>query len=122
MTAIGRSQESQTPPGALVRQIDHILMSSEEPEQLFRLFSEKLDLPVVWAFQSNPLFSSGGVGCGNVNIEVIHLDGHGPGIIGFAMEPGPVSELVTGLNARGLKHGSPEPFTRKGSSGNDRLL
>jgi hypothetical protein len=113
---------AQSPEKPLVRQIDHIMMSSDEPEQLFRLFSEKLGLPVVWAFQSYGTFSSGGVGCGNVNIELIHLAGRGSGIIGFAMEPGSVSELVTGLDARGLKHGSAEPFTRKDSAGNDRLL
>ena len=113
---------AQSPGKPLVRQIDHIMMSSDEPEQLFRLFSEKLGLPVVWAFQSYGTFSSGGVGCGNVNIELIHLDGRGSGIIGFAMEPDSVSELVTGLDARGLKHSSAEPFTRKDSAGNDRLL
>jgi hypothetical protein len=98
------------------------MMSSDEPEQLFRLFSEKLGLPLAWAFQSYGTFASGGVSLGNVNIELIHLGGRGSGIIGFAMEPGSVSELITGLDARGLKHGSPRPFSQKDSSGNDRLL
>lgn len=120
--AIGRSQASPAPAGALVRQIDHILMSSDEPEQLFRFFSEKLGLPVAWAFQSYGTFASGGVGLGNVNVELLHLDDRGSGIIGFAMEPGSVSELMAGLDARGLKHGSPRPFSQKDSSGKNRLL
>jgi hypothetical protein len=67
-------------------------------------------------------FSSGGVGFGNVNIELIHRGDRRPGIIGVAMEPGSVPELIAGLDALGLKHGSPEPFSQKDSSGNNRLL
>jgi hypothetical protein len=119
--ATARSQVPPVPSSGLVRQIDHVVIGSDEPEQLFRLFSEKLGLPVVWPFESYGTFSSGGVGFGNVNVE-LSRGGRGPGIIGVALEPGSVPELITGLDALGLKHGSPEPFSRRDSSGKDSLL
>ena len=111
------AQESHLPP--IVRQVDHIIIRSDMPEQLFRFFSEKLGLPVVWPFQSYGTFSSGGITFGNVNIEASHLQGPRSGLAGVAMEPSSVSEAVTGLDARGLKHGSPKPFSQKDSSGNE---
>jgi hypothetical protein len=55
------AQASRQPTEGLVRQIDHIMICSDDPEKIMRLFSEKLLLPVVWAFQSYGTFSSGGV-------------------------------------------------------------
>jgi catechol 2,3-dioxygenase-like lactoylglutathione lyase family enzyme len=120
----GALAQSSGPQGSLVRQVDHILINTENPESLFRFFSEKLGLPVAWAFQSYGTFSSGGVSPGNVNIELIHLEGSPSGFVGTGLEPssGSVSETVAGMDARRLKHGSPAPFTQKDSSGNERLL
>jgi catechol 2,3-dioxygenase-like lactoylglutathione lyase family enzyme len=116
------AQASHPPPDVLVRQIDHILLNSEKPEQLFAFFTEKLGFPVVWPFQSYGTFSSGGVGFGNVNIELTHLKGSPSGLVGVALEPGSASEaLVSSLDARGLKHGAPAPVYQKDSSGKERL-
>jgi hypothetical protein len=110
-------------PEVLVRQIDHIMLVSDEAEELFRLFSEKLSLPVAWPFQSNPSFSSGGVSFGNVNIELIRFtQRRQPGFRGVALEPNSLTEVVTGMDVRGLKHGDPAPFHGKDPSGAERLL
>jgi catechol 2,3-dioxygenase-like lactoylglutathione lyase family enzyme len=114
------AQASHLPP--LGRQVDHIMINSDDPEQLFRFFSEMLGIPTAWAFQSYGAFSSGGLGFGNVNVEVIHSQGRQAGLVGVALEPGSVSELVAGLDDRGLKHSVPAPFYRKDSSGKDVLL
>jgi hypothetical protein len=116
------TQASHLPREVLVRQIDHILIGSDFPEELFRLFSEKLGLPVVWPFQSYGQFSSGGVGFGNVNIELIRAQRPESGLIGVALEPSSLSEVLSGLDAQGLKHGAPAPFHQKDPSGAERLL
>jgi hypothetical protein len=97
------------------------MISSNQHEQLFRLFSEKLGIPTAWAFESYGTFSSGGLGFGNVNIEVIQAQGRATGIVGVALEPDSVSELVSGLDDRRLKHRAPAPFYQKDSSGKDVL-
>jgi hypothetical protein len=110
----------------IVRQIDHIIIGSDEPEQLFRLFSEKLSLPVVWPFQSYGTFSSGGIGFGNVNIEIMLMRaasfGTQSGLSDVALEPNSLLELLSGLDAHGAKHGAPNPFHQKDASGAERLL
>jgi hypothetical protein len=113
------AQASHLAPVA--RQVDHIMISSNEPEQLFRLFSEKLGFPTAWAFQSYGTFSSGGVGFGNVNIEVIAAHGRPTGLVGVALEPDSLSQLVSELDDRGLNHKAPAPFYQKDSSGKDVL-
>jgi hypothetical protein len=123
LPAAGQStQASHLPSKVLVRQIDHILIGSDEPEELFRLFSEKLGLPVVWPFRSYGEFSSGGVGFGNVNIELIRAERPESALIGVALEPSSLPEVLTELDAQGLKHGSPAPFHQKDPSGAERLL
>jgi hypothetical protein len=87
---------AQPPAGALVRQIDHIMVSSDQPEKLFQLFSEKIELPLGWPFKSYGTFSSGGVGFGNVILELMHLDGGHAGLAGVALEPNSLPELVAG--------------------------
>jgi hypothetical protein len=73
------AQASHGTPELLVRQIDHIIIRSDEAEGLFRLFSEKLNLPVAWPYRSYGAFSSGGVGFGNVNIELMLRSESRPG-------------------------------------------
>ena len=122
--AVGQStQAARLPTQVLVRQIDHILIGSNEPEQLFRLFCEKLGLPVAWPFRSYGQFSSGGVGLGNVNIELIGSEHRQSGLTAVALEPtASLSEVLSRLDAQGLKHGAPAPFSQKDSSGAVRLL
>ena len=117
------TQASHLQPEVLVRQIDHILIESDQAEELFRLFTEKLGLPVVWPFSTYRDFSSGGVGFGNVNVEVTRSEPLHSGLTGVALEPAPtsVSELLSGLDAHGLKHGEPAPYSEKDSSGTERL-
>jgi len=120
-TAGQPTQASNLQPVVVVRQIDHILIGSDKPEELFRLFSEKLGLPVVWPFSTYGDFVSGGVGFGNVNVEVIHSERHDSGLTRVALEPTSVSELLSWLDAHGLKHGEPAPYSEKDSSGTERL-
>jgi hypothetical protein len=120
ISGIAFGQTSHLP--ALARQVDHIIINADEPEQLFGFFSDKLGFPTAWAFKSYGTFSSGGVGFGNVNIEVMQQHGRPAGFVGVGLEPGSVSELVSGLDDRGLPHSAVAPYYRKDSSGKDVLL
>src|SRR5580658_7994759 len=116
------AQASHLPSEGLVRQIDHIIISSDDPEKMMRLLSEKLSLPVAWPFKAYGTFSSGGVSFGNVNIEMGRLSPQ-PGLVGIGLEPtSSVSEALAGLDARGLRHGAPDPFYQKDASGENHLL
>lgn len=57
----------------IIRQVDHILIQASEPRDLFDFFAETLQLPVAWPIADYSGFTSGGVGAGNVNIEVVRL-------------------------------------------------
>ena len=107
----------------LVRQIDHIVISSDDPEKMMQLLSEKLALPVVWPLQPFGTFSSGGVSFGNVIIEIGKLSPQ-PGLIGIGLVPpkrSSVAEVLAGLDARGLKHGASNPHYQKNTSGDNQL-
>lgn len=123
LLAAGQSTlAARLPAHVLVRQIDHILIASDEPEQLFRLFSEKLGLPVAWPFRSYGQFSSGGVSLGNVNLELIGSEHRQFGLAAVALEPTSLTEVLRTLDAQGLKHGAPAPFSQRDSTGVERLL
>lgn len=111
---------AQTP--RIVRQIDHVLIESAEPESLFSLLSETFQLPVVWPMSDYGRFASGGVAAGNVNLEVIRAPAARAGgarsrWAGFALEPEPLVASLAELQARGISHGAPAPFTSKGPDG-----
>jgi hypothetical protein len=114
------AQTSRVPPQAVIRQIDHIVIGSDQAEALFRLFSEKLYLPVAWPFRSYGSISSGGVGFGNVNVELARQPGPDSspmsGLIGVAFDPNALADVLPELEARGLKHDKPAPFFMKDGS------
>jgi hypothetical protein len=123
VSAMGQSPQppSPQPVSDIVRQVDHILIESDQPEKLFHLFLDKFELPLAWPYKSYGTFSSGGVGFGNVNLETIHLEGGTPGIAGVAFEPVSIEEAVAGLDAKGLKHDPPAPAFQKDAAGNQHL-
>ncbi len=128
--------QSSSPPGAdPVRQVDHILILTNDPEPVFRLFSETLALPIAWPYQSYGAFASGGVSFGNVNLEIVKMatpdtarsaenqaQRADKGLAAFALKPSSVAEIVAWLDARGLKHAMPAPFHQKDPSGKEQLL
>ena len=115
------AQASQTATSAFIRQVDHIVIDSDTPEALLRLFTEQLELPVGFPYRSYGSFSSGGVGFGNVILEFIHVQDLHPGLAGVALEPEAIQEASSSLDARGLKHGPAKPVYQPDSSGGQRL-
>jgi hypothetical protein len=101
--------------------IDHIMIRTEHPETLFTLFTETFELPVAWPLANRGGVSSGGVGFGNVNVEVIKFPGQlaaGSSLVGFAFEPvSSLSDSLAELDRRGVVYGSLRPFVITSSEG-----
>ena len=109
-----------------IRQIDHVMIRTGEPRELFALFAETLQLPVAWPLTSpRPGVLTGGVAFGNVNVEAIQFPGQTdsrPRLLGFALEPWALDESVIELNRRGLTSGERRPLVATGPDGSKRTL
>jgi hypothetical protein len=102
--------------GPIIRQVDHILIESGNPKALFSLFTEDLNLPTAWPMAGSKAYISGGVGAGNVNLEIFQYTDRS-GILGktqarytgLAFEPYPLSDALTELQTSGIPFSRPEP-------------
>jgi hypothetical protein len=107
----GCLEASQAKPAAspLIRQVDHVMIRSANPAELYTLFAETLRLPVAWPLTSpREGVLTGGVGVGNVNLETIRMPGQTeqqPRLLGFAFEPQALDESLRQLALRGLSAG-----------------
>lgn len=112
---------------AVVRQIDHVLFTSDHAPALFALLSETLQLPVVWPLSNYGGFGSGGVALGNVNLEVIKARTSSPEdasnrFVGLALEPEPLKTSLPEIEARRIAHGAPAPFRSWQATGSRGIL
>jgi hypothetical protein len=103
----------------VVQQIDHIAIRVNELDYLFRLFSEKFQLPVVWPKASYGVARSGVLCAGNVNIEILQYgtpddlkgkpaaDSH---LFAIVFEPSSITESLEELINRKITHSPPIPY------------
>jgi len=109
------SGEKKTDSRAVVRQVDHILLATEHPKEIYDFMTNELELPIAWPYQEYSGFASGGVSAGNVNLEALvfnpdRIDTPSK-IIGIAFEPeGSTEQILAALDQRGIVHSQPEPF------------
>jgi hypothetical protein len=69
--------------------------------------------------------TSGGVGFGNVNVEVIQIPGQKtsqPKLVGFGFEPTPLRECLASLDRRGISYGALRPIFSRGPNGSTQTL
>lgn len=66
--------DSLTENDSVVKRIDHILLTPENPRGLYDFLIKELKLPVAWAFREYEGFASGGVFFGNVNCEALVMN------------------------------------------------
>lgn len=104
-----------------VRQIDHIMIRSEEPRNLYGLFVETFELPVAWEMATRGSVMSGGVSFGNVNVEAIRFPGQTrkqSSLVGFALEPHPsLRDALAELDRRHIPYGALRPFVTRDPQG-----
>jgi hypothetical protein len=123
------SDQKDRSRGPVVRQVDHILVESGDPNALFNFFVDTLQLPIAWPLADNDGFLSGGVGAADVSIEVFRYadkkkraagktaEGR---FSGLAFEPFLLSSALRELQIRHIPHGPPDSYTStlpKGSQG-----
>ncbi|MFC2165826.1 hypothetical protein ACFLT2_12635 [Acidobacteriota bacterium] len=99
----------------VVRQVDHILLATENPKAVYDFMTKELQFPIAWPYQDYSGFASGGVSVGNVNLEALLFNpariSTPSKIIGIAFEPeGSTEQIVETLNQRLINHSQPEPF------------
>ena len=119
-------QRSTNVATAPIRQIDHIMIRTGDPHELFTLFTDTLQLPVAWPMTSPRAgVTTGGVAFGNVNIEAIQFPGQKdatPRLLGFAFEPSSLNESITELNTRGITLGERRPVIAVRADGSKNTL
>ena len=128
MTVGGSESASQTRGvvSAPIRQIDHIMIRTGAPRDLYAFFTETLELPVAWPITSPRAgVVTGGVSFGNVNVEAIQFPGQTDGrprLVGFALEPSVLEESLSELNRRGITFGERRPITAVAQDGSNKTL
>jgi hypothetical protein len=128
LTVGGAELASQTWSAAAppIRQIDHIMIRTGTPQELYAFFTETLQLPVAWPITSpRPGVVTGGIGFGNVNVEAIQFPGQTdsrPRLVGFALEPSGLEESLSELTRRGITFGERLPLTVAAAGGTRNTL
>lgn len=101
-------------------QIDHVGIYSEQPETLFRFFTQALGLPVAFPLVSYPAYTTGSVALGNCFLEITKL-GSPPKpapppfaaryqILGFLVERERLQHSLRELQQRQVVHSGVLPF------------
>ena len=112
-------------PTTLVRRIDHIMIRTGHPHEVFAFFSDVLQLPIAWPIATREGVTSGGAGFGNVNVEAIQFPDQTAAeakLVGFAFEPGPLDTVLNELQRRSIRFGGPRPFYSTLQDGTRRNL
>lgn len=111
----------------VVVKIDHIVVQTENPEQLFSTMAETFGLPIAWPMAIYPGFTTGGIHAGNVNIEFLDFDRaqnarlSDANVSGIVFEPTALGENVSELKSRGADPGEPEPQYQKLNGTNTKV-
>lgn len=104
---------------AIIKQVDHIAIRTNNPEYLFNILTDVLQLPIVWPMKYYGLALSGVVCAGNTNIEVFNYGATccpsdsekiEANIYAVAFEPTSIHESIRELSRRNIPHSPPIPY------------
>ena len=111
---------------APIRQVDHVMIRTGDPTELFAFFVDVLQLPVAWPLMSPRAgVTTGGVSFGNVNVEAIQVPGqtdNRPRLVGFAFEPSELRSSLSELDRRGITYGPLRPVASTAADGSVNTL
>ena len=95
-----------------VTRVNHVSAHIVGAEDIYKLFNQRLGLPVVFPFQSFGSFSSGGLWMGNITFETVEAgngDVNAGRIKGIALEPtGNTDAIVLLLDKMKITHSNPD--------------
>ena len=103
--------------GPIVRQVDRILIETDAPGALFEFFARDLQLPEAWPVADNEGYVSGGLGAGNVTLEVYRYarrnltrnpQSSTARFSGLALEPHPLANALREMKVSGIEFSSPQ--------------
>jgi hypothetical protein len=113
-------------PGQPVRQVDHVMIRTGDPKELFEFFVDVLQLPIAWPLMSPRAgVTTGGVSFGNVNVEALQIPGqtdNRPRLVGFAFEPSELQSSLREMDRRGITYGPLRPVVSRASDGSANTL
>jgi len=99
----------------VVRQVDHVLVECRDPQKIYSFFADTLQLPIAWPMNQNQNYASGGIGTGDVNIELFSYVGKASTatthFYGIAFEPYPLSDALHRLQFLSIRYDKPVPVT-----------
>lgn len=112
---ISNPAQAQQQPRSPIRHIDHIMIRTDRPAEIYALFTDMLRLPVAWPLADRGGVVSGGAGFGNANVEAIKFPDQvstpaATHIVGFGFKPTVLNESLAELTRRGITYGEPRPF------------
>jgi hypothetical protein len=110
---LGTNNVTEEP--SIVKRIDHILLTPEDPRGLYDFLTQELKMPTAWAFREYEGFASGGIFFGNVNLEALVMSRDNLSspskIAGIAFEPaGPTDEVVEEIKRRQIAFDEPRTY------------
>ncbi|MEO8194904.1 MAG: hypothetical protein ABI681_13720 [Gemmatimonadales bacterium] len=104
--------QAQPPGASVVRQVDHVMIGTNERERLVALLADTLQLPVVWPSPGSSWTFSTGLALGNLNLEITPSRGATDTRIGdLAFQPVDFVSASQRLKARGLIPRDPGGYT-----------
>jgi catechol 2,3-dioxygenase-like lactoylglutathione lyase family enzyme len=124
-SGLGSAAQIKEPAPLPVRQVDHIMIRTDDPSKLYEFFTETLRLPVAWPLATRGGVTSGGAAFGNANVEAIQFPGQKTShaqLVGFGFEPSPLAECLAELDRRGILCGEPRPFVLTEQDGSKKKL
>ena len=112
---IGNAAQAQQQHRSPIQRVDHIMIRTDRPAEIYALFTDILRLPVAWPLAERGGVVSGGAGFGNVIVEAITFPGQvstpaATHLVGFGFKPTALSESLAELTRRRITHGEPRPF------------
>lgn len=114
-----------------VKQLDHVIARTDDPQSLFSVLSETLQLPVAWPLRSYPSFTSGGVALGNLYLEILSCSSQRDSSSGnsldarfaaIAFETDSLIDSVSELERRKIPHGPVTPYVQREADGRKTKL